>query len=149
MTIVGIAGDVAMYNWWDGLDDSAVYGRRASHHLPRPGASSSELGPCRRRVPVNSVRRRVGGSSAGRRQPTNDASVHRLQHVRPELPCVVDGHLRQCGTGLSFVGIYSMMSYAVSQRIHEFGVRLALGATARDVLGLTMSKRASSWQQAS
>jgi putative ABC transport system permease protein len=48
------------------------------------------------------------------------------------------GTMGLLGLILAVVGVYSVVSYAASQRTHEIGIRMALGAEPRDILRMVL-----------
>jgi putative ABC transport system permease protein len=141
LTIVGVSGDV-IHNW---------FGRRNAPTAYRPYAQAPGL---RLGVVI-----RAGTDLSSLMQPAEAA----VRAIDPALPVYLlmpmQQGLAERTIGLQYVaaimavfggialllavvGVYSLMAFMIAQRTHEIGVRIALGATRRNVLSLTVGQSA-------
>jgi putative ABC transport system permease protein len=71
---------------------------------------------------------------------TLDHFLDLFTFAQPRFALWIVGMFAGMGLLLATVGVYSVMAYNTARRTHEFGLRAALGAAARDVVKMVLGQ---------
>jgi putative ABC transport system permease protein len=138
MTIVGVVADVR-YNAWEHDLEPVVYrpfwqaGRQSSYFVLRTKDAAALAAAVRSQI-----------AAVDPEQPIYDvktlAVVFHHEMVGLAYVSVMLAVLGGIALVLASVGVYALMAFAVTERTHEIGIRMALGAQPRNVLGLVLRR---------
>ena len=138
VTVVGVAADVVSGFLVDGRDANHMYLPAHARHdqasalLIRP-RSTTELRP----EALQELFRRTGADpEVFETLPVEEMREAQMYPLRAA--AWIGGLLGAIALVLSVSGLYGVLSYTLSQRTREIGIRMALGATAGAVVALVM-----------
>ena len=134
--VVGVVGD-ARYASFRGAPRGYLYLPNTQHH--RAGVTlhvRTERSPAALAAPIRAVLRDIDPDVALFDVTTLDAVVAGAVMTAAGGGAVLAGGFGLVGLALAMLGLYGLMSYVAALRRHEVGIRIALGATERDVMRL-------------
>ncbi|HKP35724.1 MAG TPA: ABC transporter permease [Pyrinomonadaceae bacterium] len=140
LTVVGVVGRVKMESLDD--DSNRVQGYFSFAQIPFGGMTIILKGTGDPNQLISAAREQVKAVDPD--QPIYN--IRTMDEIRGEsvAPQRLNLMLLSIFAGIAFVlaivGIYGVMSYAVTQRTHEIGIRMAIGAQPRDVFRMILGQ---------
>ncbi len=138
LTIVGVVSDL-QYDWWDRTLQPAFYRPLSQNPTPITYVSVRTFG---------NPMAFVGAVRSAVRHVDPDQPIYDLQPLDKVINnsvlgiayvAVMMSVLAFIALVLAAVGVFGVMSYMITERTHEIGIRMALGANRADVLKMVAS----------